>query len=297
MTTETPAVPATQPIPGPQDAGVFATDEILWFNNGRWGAAGYAIPNPAGKVTTSNSVCHGLVFFIGRELFDLMHRPDVRFTRPPCKQFLYDVHKMVVLARKRIADRAVDFNQQRFDAQHATPNQQEFNVYPIPYFGERIRQIDVREWCQLTLLCLGEIMQHSDNDFTLDVTTLLAAQVSRYMQRILVLMATKYFGFTTAAASAPDFMIPDDAFKNYNPASLTTASEMTEERQPRQWHPTENDLSPLRALPISAALHFANRWPSPGHSYSGSGNPGAFPGAGQPTADTPRFVGDPLAAP
>jgi len=28
---------------------VFGTDEILWFNDGRWGLAGYAMPNGQGK--------------------------------------------------------------------------------------------------------------------------------------------------------------------------------------------------------------------------------------------------------
>ncbi|MGD9723282.1 MAG: hypothetical protein AB7O59_18385 [Pirellulales bacterium] len=34
---------------------MFSTDEILWYDNGRWGEAGYAIANPAGKVWTNNS--------------------------------------------------------------------------------------------------------------------------------------------------------------------------------------------------------------------------------------------------
>jgi hypothetical protein len=35
---------------------MFATDEILWYDNGRWGQCGYAIANPNGKIWTSNSV-------------------------------------------------------------------------------------------------------------------------------------------------------------------------------------------------------------------------------------------------
>jgi len=34
---------------------MFATDEILWYDNGRWGQCGYAIANPNGKTWTSNS--------------------------------------------------------------------------------------------------------------------------------------------------------------------------------------------------------------------------------------------------
>jgi hypothetical protein len=34
----------------------FGTDEILWYDNGRWGEAGYAIANPNQKVWTNNGV-------------------------------------------------------------------------------------------------------------------------------------------------------------------------------------------------------------------------------------------------
>ncbi len=34
----------------------FGTDEILWYDNGRWGQCGYAIANPNGKAWTNNSV-------------------------------------------------------------------------------------------------------------------------------------------------------------------------------------------------------------------------------------------------
>ena len=36
------------------DAPMFSTEEILWYDNGRWGEAGYAIANPNGKTWTNN---------------------------------------------------------------------------------------------------------------------------------------------------------------------------------------------------------------------------------------------------
>ena len=33
----------------------FGTDEILWYDNGKWGDAGYALANPNGKIWTNNS--------------------------------------------------------------------------------------------------------------------------------------------------------------------------------------------------------------------------------------------------
>jgi hypothetical protein len=34
----------------------FGTDEILWYDNGKWGEAGYALANPNGKTWTNNGV-------------------------------------------------------------------------------------------------------------------------------------------------------------------------------------------------------------------------------------------------
>ena len=41
-----------------------------------------------------------------------------------------------------------------------------------------------------------------------------------------------------------------------------TSVEMTEERPPVQWWPTESDLTAIRAIPYNEALVLAKRWPS-----------------------------------
>lgn len=38
---------------------MFATDEILWYDNGKWGEVGYAIANPSGKIWTNNRMREG----------------------------------------------------------------------------------------------------------------------------------------------------------------------------------------------------------------------------------------------
>ena len=83
----------------------FGTDEILWYDNGKWGETGYAIANPNGKIWTNNSVIFGFHSLVGRNMFELMHRSDVRFYGPPHKQFWFELHQLIVTARKRLADR------------------------------------------------------------------------------------------------------------------------------------------------------------------------------------------------
>jgi hypothetical protein len=71
-------------------APTFSSDEILWYDNGRWGEAGYAVANPAGKTWTNNAVIYQFHSLVGRNMFELMHRGDVKFYGPPHKQFWFD---------------------------------------------------------------------------------------------------------------------------------------------------------------------------------------------------------------
>ena len=135
------------------DTPTFGTDEILWYDNGRWGEVGYAVANPAGKIWTNNSVIYGFHSLVGRNMFELMHRADVRFYRPPHKQFWFDLHQLIVTARKRLADRQRMPNDSNgLVVEHATPVPQVFLAWPIPFFGERVRQPDIREYAQLAML-------------------------------------------------------------------------------------------------------------------------------------------------
>ncbi len=240
----------------------FDTDEILWYDNGKFGNAGYAIPNPGGKTWTNNSVIFQIVQLVGRNLFELTHREDVKFYGAPHKQFWFDLHQLIITARKRLNDRLRAPNDGNgLTTMHVTPVPQVFMVYPVPYFGERIRQPDVREYTQLSLMALSEMMQHSDNDKATYVTPQFAGTVGKYLQEILALFATKYFGYARADAYAPDFTLKDSDFTGYDPSKVMTSVEMTEERPPVQWWPTENDLSQIRGLPINEALLLAKRWP------------------------------------
>ncbi len=141
--------------------------------------------------------------------------------------------------------------------QHASPTPQIFLAWPIPFFGERVRQPDIREYAQLALLMLSEMMQHSENELGTYITDAFAAKVGQYLREILALMATKYFGYTRAAAYDPAFALKDTDFANYDPSKVMTSVEMTEERPPLQWWPTETDLTAIRAIPFNEALVLA----------------------------------------
>lgn len=251
----------------------FDTDEPLWYDNGKWGRAGYACPNPGGKTFTNNTVLAEFVSIVGRNFFELLHREDCKFYAPPHVQYWADLHQLIVTGRKRLADRV----RQPSDPNglvptHATPTPEMFLAYPIPFFGERIRQPDIREYSKLALMLLGECMQHSDNEHSTYITPDFAAMAGKYLQEILVLFSTKYFGKTREVAYAPAFALTPADFLAYNPAAVMTRVEITEERPPQQWWPTENDLTQIRGLPINEALLMCKRWPQTDWLVQAGGN-------------------------
>jgi hypothetical protein len=105
------------------------------------------------------------------------------------------------------------------------------------------------------------MMQHSENELATYVTASFASKIGQYLREILALLATKYFGYTRAQAYDPAFTLKDADFTNYDPAKVMTSVEMTEERPPVQWWPTETDLTAIRAIPYNEALVLAKRWP------------------------------------
>jgi hypothetical protein len=236
-------------------------------------------------------------------LFELLHRTDVRFYGAPHKQFWYDLHQLIVTARKRLADRQrLPNDSNGLVVEHASPAPQVFLAWPIPFFGERVRQPDIREYAQLALLMLSEMMQHSENELPTYITDSFAAKIGQYLREILALMATKYFGYTRAQAYDPAFALQAADFANYDPSKVMTSVEMTEERPPVQWWPTETDLTAIRAIPYNEAIVLAKRWPATAllgaANFAQTGAPAATtPGSSTPASDPVAFTTAPGQAP
>ncbi|HEX3725610.1 MAG TPA: hypothetical protein VHV08_05180 [Pirellulales bacterium] len=286
----------------------FSTDEILWYDNGKWGQAGYAVANPAGQTWTNNAVIFNFHTLVGRNMFELMHRSDVKFYTAPHKQFWFDLHQLIVTARKRLADRQrLPNDSNGLVVQHAAPAPQMFLAWPIPFFGERVRQPDIREYAQLALLMLSEMMQHSENELATYITDAFASKIGQYLREILALMATKYFGYTRTQAYDPAFALSATDFANYDPSKVMTSVEMTEERPPLLWWPTENDLSDIRGLPFDEVLVLCKQWPTgatlstatnvPGGTATTGGTTAGGSSAGAAASPTASFTTPPGQAP
>lgn len=268
----------------------FETDEILWWDNGTWGKAGYAISNDGGKTTTKNNVIYAIHGFIGRGLFELMHRDDVKMSRPFNADWLFELNKMLTLGIKRMGDQAVGWTDERTgDGKHAKNTPRTWTVFPVPFFGGRIRQADAKKWCSEVLLLLSEIMQHSDNEYDNDITDQLASLVQKKLKRIQADMAMKYLGITREETASTTFVVPSTAFSsgNYNPDDLFTSFEMTEERMPNLWWPKSNDLTPIAGISSTVANVFAKRWPIADGFHGDAADEAAWPNGGIGIVKTP----------
>jgi len=265
----------------PQNLPQFDTDEILWYNNGIWGDAGYAMFNPMGKTLSSNIDIFMMHSLCGKVLFELMHERDaVGFTGPPHKQWLYELYQMLFVTRKRLNDLTrTKSDGNGLDVSHAQPAPQMFVVYPIPFFGGRVRQADCLKYATIALLMLSEMAQHADNDRVGYVTEGFSSSIGQYVQEILAQMGMKFFGYKRAEAYAPNFEIKDADFTNYDPSKLMISTELIDERPPQQAWPTTNDLARIEALPVAQAILFAKRWPITNSLFFG--DPSSFPGIGQ----------------
>jgi len=266
----------------------FGTDEPLWYYNGRWGAAGYGVANPGGKVWCVNGTVWGFVNTIGRALFDIMHREDKDFVRPVSKQTCWDVYQLCTLGRKRLLDRAIPEHENQMQPKHSGRFRKEFILYPVPFFGDAIRNQDLAEWCDLCLRCLTEAMQHSEADKAIEVTQLFAADIGQYVRRILFHMATKYFGYSRDKANEADLVIPEDDWKTFNPLKWAISHETTEERHDAGWTPTENDLRAIRGITATSAMAFARRYPVGAETQAGGTGADSTPA--NPAGATGAFV-------
>lgn len=245
---------------------LFQTDEILWFNDGRWGLAGYAIPNCQGKTWTNNANIFHLVDLIGRAAFHMGHQSAVQFEEPPHKDFWWEWQKALVSARSNlIANRLDEGTDRNLPETHTTATPKTFLVYPVPYFANRIRQEDLRLLIELTLHMLGHIMQHTANEKSYYVSGDLVETCVGYINEMLRIVAIKYFGYSKAeiVALEPEFRIADERFteEQYNPRAIIPSTEISVERPTRLWWPTENDMSAIRGVQVTTALQFAQRWP------------------------------------
>lgn len=242
----------------------FRSDAPLWYKNGVWGDLGCAVPQTGTNLYSNNAPIWAFVDLCGKQMFHVLWQyEDRKFDAPPSKNCLWEIYQLIVIARKRIADRTYGPEETVPLPTHAKPTPEMFKLYPVPFYGRfGCANSFLYESAEMAMLMLTEAMEHADNERLAYVTPSFAQAMTPYLQGILTNMATKYFGFARKDTLDPAFVIPDDKWKTYNPMQFAVSVEGTSQRPPTGWTPTETDLQPIRGLPASEVLPFCQPWPS-----------------------------------
>jgi len=265
----------------------FATNQILWYNNGAWGRLGYAVPNIGKTPVSVNEGIRYLARVMGRNLAGLMQSPDCNISRPPTINTLTRIHKLITRARTIMSGRQVPPGVGAMEAVHATPAPEDHVIFPVPYF--LVRNAWIKEYCGLVLSAISECMQHTDNGQSFDFGLDFAGTIGQYLHRIYRLMGTELFLVPLADASKPDFALSEAQLAAYDPAKWLASTEMIDTLPPLADLPAAQDLEVLMAGIPATQLVGATPWPAGsiagGTSQTGAPGPtstGAF--APAPTA-------------
>lgn len=266
---------------------VMNTDAVLWYNVGQFGQLGYAVPNFSDDVGSLNSTIVELTRVIGVNLFSIMHHEDADLSTPPSINTVRRVHKLYVRFGQLIAARALDAHEPNMEPKHVQPAGEVFRVYPIPYF--KVRNRFMREWAAHAMMMLSEAMQHSENRKPIEISTIFAAEIGKYMKRLYRNLATDLFGKTQEETQVPGFILTEEELSGYNPAAFFTSTEMVD-TVPHLGHVfTEDRLRVLReGIPVTN-LPELQPWPTNLTSYYNANKAfsAANDGAGSEQASDP----------
>lgn len=264
-------------------------DSILWYNVGQFGPLGYAVPNWSDDVETNNVSIRELVELAGQNLSLIMHSDDARMRTPPSMNSILRIHQLYVRIGTLLQGRARKDSDLLFESVHSTPALEPFRVFPVPYF--KVRNTWLKRWGELVLRCIGEMMQHTENTRSDEITMQFAGVVGKYMSRIYVNMATELFGIQRADADKPGFLLSNEQLANYNPSSFVTSTERIDTVTPMANALTEDTLFVVRNGILVTQL--PNLTPYPSSISSSVINPdltgGTATGTG-PAVTTPTVV-------
>jgi len=236
------------------------TDAVLWYNVGVFGDEGYGVPNCSDDPGSLNPTILDLVALTGRNLSTVMHHEDVAMRTPPSINTIKRIHRLYVRAGQLLRGRAVPPGEDNFEMQHAQSGGDIFVVFPVPYF--RVRNSQLRRWAGYMLACLSEMMQHTENRRTVEISQGFAGQIGQYFHRVYTEMAIELFGIEREIAYADGFLLTDEQLSGYDPSLFFTSTELidTVPRLDRVF--TEDELAPLtEGIPVTS-LPPLQPWPT-----------------------------------
>lgn len=221
------------------------TDSTLWYNVGECGPLGYAVPNWSDDVATNNVTIRELVDLMGSNLSLIMHGDDAALRYPPSMNTIWRIHQLYIRVGAILQARTKNENEMLFESIHATPALEVFRVYPVPYF--KVRNPWIKRWGELALRCIGEMMQHTENRRSDEITSNFSKVVGSYMKRIYDNMAMELFNIPREETKKSTFLLTDAQLATYNPSAFVTSTERIDTVSPMRDILTEDTMSVIRA--------------------------------------------------
>lgn len=225
---------------------IFGNDRPLLYTVEPWRSLGFAVPNWGNNVGTLSNPIAGLVDEVGKMQLFVMTHIDAQRTQPPSRNTLERLCKMTNRIYSVLSSRMRMYNEIRLEEGHASADQKPFIIHPVPYFnGSVCRNRWLAEYNQLTMVALCNMMQHSDNNLSLTITSAFAKDVWKYFQEVQRLIGTELLMLTPDVVLADGFLFSEAHYESYDPEVVTINFEGLDTPGVISSRATEDDLRPL----------------------------------------------------
>lgn len=240
----------------------------LLYNVAPWNSLGFGVPNFGARYFTQNQPIARFVDEVGKVQLFIMAGNDARRGGILTANTVMRIAKLVNRAQTLLAGRQKQPNDQVLEPGHAVQSGKIFNIHPVPYFDSpMLKNPWLKEYNELVMVALTNMMLYTDNDRSLTITSDFAAAIWQYFKEIKVLCCTELLGMTQADASDDSKPMPTGPYAGpgvlvgsnpsqtattgaaaqptYNPPATVVNTEVMQSPGPSLTLPGPADMQPL----------------------------------------------------
>lgn len=279
--------------------GVFGSDRVLLYDVDPWNTLGFGVASFGDNIGTLSVPIAGLVDEIGQQQLFIMTHIDAMRKQPPSRNTVERIGKMCNRVHQVLLGRKKETNDLRVEPGHSTPAPEIWTIHPVPYFNSPVvRNRWLKEYNQLCMIALTNMMQHSDNNLALTITSKFAADCWQYFNEIKILLGSELLNIEPTELVADGFQFTAAHYANYHPENVTMNIEPLDSPGPVLSLPTEDDLRPLlNGIPANLIAPSLKQYPVIGtYDYSGvqiEPGKGTVAASGQGAAVAKPVIGPP----
>lgn len=251
---------------------MFGTDQVLLYNVEPWSQMGFGVPAFGANYQTVNLQAHRLADEIGQLQLYVMTHVDVTRTRPPSRNTIERLGKMLNRVKNVLAGRAKEYSELRVEPGHGAPAAKAWTIHPVPYFsGPIVRNGWLEEYNNYTMMALTNIYQHTDNSLALTITKEFAGDIWQYFREVSLMLGRELLNIPEATLVADDFQFGPEHYNAYAPDQVTVRVEAIDTPVDPQWRFTETDIQPfLQGIPANLIVPNLATYPVGNEDFTGA---------------------------